>query len=458
MKNRKYNRPVLQTVLYLLLCLLGLSSCKKYLDAKPDKKLAVPESLADAQALLDNYAILNQFYPATGLESDDDHYLLPEDYNSLGIEAQQVYQWDKDAANYDAWTYLYTDVLYANLSLETTESVTVDITNEKEWKNVKGQALFYRAFAFFQVAEYFASPYNTSSAANTPGIPLRLTSDVNEAIARASLEQSFARITGDLKEAVQLLPVSNTPVARPAKPAAYGLLARIYLTMNDFEHAGLYADSCLQLYNMLMDYNSIDTTAGTPFTVFNKEVIWQCNSLGSSAVYSPTAKTDSVLYNSYAGNDLRKQIFFSTSADGTHSFKGGYNGARYYNFIGIATDEMYLVRAECEAREGKLVEALSDVNTLLEKRWLTGTFVPVTAASANDALKIILSERRKELTFRNSRWFDLRRLNEEGKFTVTLKRDVNGAIYELKPGDSKYTFLIPPAVIGISGMEQNVRE
>lgn len=442
--------------IYFCICTLSfVTGCKKYLDAKTDKKLVVPSTLQDAQALLDNYMQLNLVYPSTGQESDDDHYILADKYNALSITAQQVYTWDVNAQNYNDWLYLYTNVLYANLALETTNSIQPDAANISLWKFTKGQALFFRAFSFFHLAEYFATPYDSLTASSELGIPLRLTSDVNEKITRPSLQQTYQQITSDLTTAAILLPALSTPASRPSKAAAFGLLARVYLTMNKFQKAGLYADSCLQLYSTLMDYNLLDTNASAPIESFNREVIFQC-----STFFSPTAKTDTLLYNSYMQNDLRRQVFFSTNSDGTHSFKGSYDGSYYYDipFNGIATDEMYLVRAEYFARASEKDKALNDLNTLLKQRWQKGTFTPLDANNSDEALELILNERRKELTGRNSRWFDLRRLNAEGKYKVTLTRIENGETYQLPPNDSRYTFLIPPQVILSSGITQNNRK
>jgi hypothetical protein len=84
-------------------------------------------------------------------------------------------------------------------------------------------------------------------------------------------------------------------------------------------------------------------------------------------------------------------------------------------------------------------------------------FVPITADNETKALKIILEERRKELVTRGLRWSDLRRLNMDPRFQVTLERTYNGEIYQLLPDDKRYTFPIPQDEIDRSGLEQNDR-
>jgi hypothetical protein len=171
---------------------------------------------------------------------------------------------------------------------------------------------------------------------------------------------------------------------------------------------------------------------------------------------------DSNLYKSYDINDLRKKILYRANAASQLNFIGTYTGGAAFStsgsrlFSGIATDELYLTRAECYARSGNIAAAMSDLNALMSKRMKTGFFVPFTAANTSEALKLILQERRKETPFRGLRWIDLRRLNSEGA-NITLTRMIKGQLYTLPPNDPKYVFPIPPDVISLTGMVQNER-
>jgi hypothetical protein len=147
-------------------------------------------------------------------------------------------------------------------------------------------------------------------------------------------------------------------------------------------------------------------------------------------------------------------MFFSASSP--IGFIGSYSGSLLY-FDGLATDELYLIRAECNARSGKTTEAMNDLNDLLITRYATGHFTPLTASNAGNALDQILTERRKELVLRGLRWSDLRRLNKDPHYAVTLTRTLNGQTYSLPPNDNKYVFPIPDDEIKISGIPQNPR-
>ncbi len=219
--------------------------------------------------------------------------------------------------------------------------------------------------------------------------------DIGETMQRATLEKTYQQIISDLQNALQLLPNTEQYKSRPSRPAAYALLARTFQTMQQYDKALLYADSCLQLENTLIDFNTLDSTQSFPIARFNDEVLFNCVNVGSSIVLAGRARVDSILYNSYQDGDLRKSNFFKPGGSrGGRAFKGSYDGSPY-QFGGIATDEVYLIRAEAYARTGNTTQALQDLNTLMLSRWRTGCYNPYTATSADQALQFVLSDEEK---------------------------------------------------------------
>ncbi len=453
----------MSTKIKLFLFILGIGvtcqACKKYLDEKPDKQLAVPTTLADFQSLLDNYAIFAD-EPGAGEISSDDYYITTDHWLSLDAETEKrTYIWEKDYLfdpQYNSWAFFSTAVYYCNSVLEGIAKIERNGTNQVSYDNVKGQALYFRAKRFLQASFIWTLAYDKASSPTDLGLPLRLNTDFNIPSVRSSVEQTYQQIIGDAKLAVSLLPVKPLSPVRASKPAAYALLARTYLSMRDYTNAGLYADSCLQLYSALLDYNDLDSTSATPLARFNKEVISE-NQIGEGQILGLSrSKVSPDLYNLYNnGNDLRRAVLFGSNADGSHVFKGRFVEG-FSLFGGMSTNEMYLVRAECCARRGQIDAAMNDLNTLLVKRWKKNTFVPFTASGTSDALKLILTERRKELLFRGIRWTDIKRLNKEGA-GVVLTRNVNNQTYTLSANDLRYALPIPEDVIALSGMQQNFR-
>lgn len=451
-----------QLKLIVLVCLVAIcaTGCKKYLDKKPDQQLAIPATIKDYQALLDNNNLMNQVLSGSiGEASADNYYLSNSDWASLNSEGEKnMYVWGDEiiySAFPNAWLSLYRTVYYANLVLENIDELIPEPNELDAYNNVIGSARFLRAKSFLQTAVLWAKTYDSSTADTDMGIPLKLSTDFNVPVTRASVKQTYAQILEDLKVAAQRLPNTATHVMRPSKAAAFALLARTYLAMGDFTRAYYYADSSLQVANDLINYNGLNASSNFPVVAFNVEVLFH-TSAGLGLLSNARAKIDSQLYRSYATNDLRKTIFFKPNPDGSFAFKGSYTGSNT-QFLGITTSEVYLTKAEALSRLGRQSEALDVLNALLVKRWKTGTYTALTLLNTSEPLKTILTERRKELVMRDLRWMDLKRLNKETAHQQIIKRVLNNQEIVLPPNDPRYALPIPQTEIELTGMQQNPR-
>ncbi|HEX7905433.1 MAG TPA: RagB/SusD family nutrient uptake outer membrane protein [Chitinophagaceae bacterium] len=472
-------QKILISLLLIIVSAMFSYSCKKsnYLNAKPNDALVVPKTLKDFQALMDNDNVMNGcgdknegVIPSFGQAASDDYYVVNDASFTVIHDAHRyLYTWNDDL--YGSWTWYdwafpYNAIFYSNLVLDNLSGLEISPNEQSTYNNIWGSALFHRAHMFYQLAQVFAPHYDVGTANTDWGIPLRLTSDVNENIRRSTVQQTYGRILGDLKESINFLPDTALYKTRPSKLAAYGLLARVYQTMQKYDSSFFYANKYLQIKNNLMDYNGITVSNTTyPFlrdnnveVVFNSILLERAMPL----LIRSRARVDSILYFSYSNNDKRRTLFFrDETATGGKSFKGSYDGATTLKFGGIATDEIYLIRAECYARSGNIQLAMKDLNDLLRTRWTkvgsTSTYTDQSAIDQEDALNKIFTERRKELLYRGLRWTDLRRLNKEGR-NIIVTRYVNNQFYRLLPNSLKYTFLIPPEVIGFNpDMPQNSR-
>lgn len=448
-------------VLILVITCLNIS-CKKFLDEKSNKKLAIPETLDDLQALLDNTTYTNESGPSEGEASSDDYYLTDADWGELTYETDKnMYNWGNRIIFSDkaesGWTMTYKTIYYCNTVLEGLKKIESNIPQEQQFKEIKGQACFVRANAFFDMAIIWCKAYDEQSSSTDLGLPLHLVTDFNVKLKRASLKQTYQQIIDDLNTSINLSPNTTVSKWRSSRAACYGLLARVYLSMRDYKNASLNADSCLQLYSNLMDYSTLDNTSNNPIALNNEEVIFNRSMQTIDPVDVLTAKILDSLYKSYADNDLRKVIFYRIRADRTVRFKGSYlQGSTL--FSGLATDEIYLIRAECLARNGQIEEAMADLNKLLISRWKKenglSTFVALKANSKTEALDLIFDHRRKELVMRGIRWMDIKRLNKEGA-NISLSRTINGQTYQLPANDNRFVLPIPENVIRLSGIQQN---
>lgn len=446
---------------YLLILCWLLAGCRKdWLEAKPQQNLVVPTSLDDLQALLDNTSsVFNQGVPALGLISSDDYYVTTETWQSLySITEKNAYLWAKDlyggTVSVPDWMLPFQQVFYCNYILQTLDQRAADSASQVQRDNIRGSALFCRAFAWYGLVTCFAPVYDPATAPTDPGLPLRLTADINSHVTRASVEDSYRQIVSDLETALPLLPVQPAFKTRPSKPAVAALLARVYLDREEYAESLRYADSCLQWQGELIDYNTVDATAAYPFPYFNEEVIYHSVFNYPAIVADYNAVVDSVLYASYDPDDLRQVVLVDTGS-GAPRFKGGYDG--YTVFAGLAVDEVWLLHAEAAIRLGDRAKAAEDFQKLLGKRYRTGTYTAPAFTDPADWLRYLFAERRRELLFRGLRFNDLRRMNRDPALAVTLHRVIDGVDHTLPPGDPRYVMPIPQQEINTSGITQNPR-
>lgn len=386
----------------------------------------------------------------------DDYYIDSSQYNMYSSASQQAAIWARNIPTGDEfpdWDLPYRVILTTNGILETLP-VTTARSLLSALNSVRGASFFFRAYAFYSLAQVFCPAYDSNTSVTDLGLPLRLSADINEKLYRATVQRTYDQILSDLRAARSLLPKdSDWLPTRPSLAAVYGLFARVFLSAGNYPSALHYADSCLQLRSTLMNYDTLSKMALFPFYRWNPEVIFSTAYFSSGPAATFRSHVDSLLFRSYQANDLRKDLFFKY---------GDYFFGRYdqdgFCFSGIAADEIYLIRSECLARAGNTNAAMADLNHLLKTRWAAGTFNPYVAVDADDALQQILQERRKELLYRGIRWSDLRRLNKDDRTAHTLTRKVNGILYTLPPNDPRWTLPIPGYVLSFNpGMPQNVR-
>lgn len=451
-------------IVFMGLCTSLLFSCQKYLDATPNKEFSTVTTMADLRALLDNPIVMSGNFPVTGAVASDDYYVTDAVYNALtNAETKSAYTWgliQESSEPYTVWLANYKKIITANTVLDHFDGVSRSGFTEQEANAVKGEALFYRGFTLFQLSQVYALPYNKATATQTPGVPIKLTADVNEPVSRPSIEEDFNQVIKDLTASVSFLPQTNSTLLRPVKAAAYAALSNVFLIKGDYQKALSYADSALAIKSTLMNFNNFSPTTNNVIPLYNDEVIWHAEAGINTILGTSRLIVDTLLYKSYKPNDLRATIFFRRNSNGTYTLKSTYNGYPTVGvfFSGIAVDEIFLVKAECEARLGNASAALTALNTLLSKRYAKASYVPVSITDAEQLLRFILEERRKELCFRGMhRWTDVRRLNQHDEAGIILRRKLEGTVYELKTGDLHYAFLIPQNVIDNSGIAQNKR-
>lgn len=453
------------------------ASCEKYLDVEP-KGVVVPSKITDYDLLLNqnesrkNPGFVKSYSMDLPLSDDmtiEEFTLNFYSQQELNAYAFKEHFYLEDETDTD-WQSLYGQIYVSNVIIQEVLEAEGGTISEK--MSLQNEARVHRAFAYLTLVNLYAKHYNPSTASTDLGVPIRTDIDFEEDLTRATVQEVYEFILNDLSLALQELPSSPKigSTHRPNLAAAYALLARTYLFMNNIEEALSAATSSLEIYDTLLDFNTLGVLFPAPAPPFNDLVrgyenpevlLYKEPSLPSSLFY-----WDRGLQNLYASftreTDLRlitKGLpdFILPAPIGGHLSSEWFNGRAPNK--GLSTAEVYLIKAECHARLGDVQPAIETLNTLRKYRFLTGAPYSLEANSAAEALVLVKEERRKELAFQGVRLFDIKRYNTYDDANISITHTLpDGQTFALSADSPR--FVVPIArkyIILNPEIEQNPR-
>ncbi|MEZ5000782.1 MAG: RagB/SusD family nutrient uptake outer membrane protein [Bacteroidales bacterium] len=318
------------------------------------------------------------------------------------------------ASNSDAttqWTDSYQVINTANNVLS-----AIDVVAEADQDRVEGEALFLRSLVYFDLVRFYALQYEPGVTNNQYGVPLIITPTrgitENSFVGRSSVEDVYTQVVNDLTRAITLLPEDNGVYA--SSGAAEALLARVYLQMGDYANARDAASNVIESGNYALmgtyeevfnnDNNSAEDIFATQITPQDR--FSSMTEFFSTPEFGGRGGDVEVLDPGHIGlydpADERLGLFYDYS--GATQCGKWNNQYGVINLIRLA--EMYLIRAECNFREGTVVgdTPLNDYNAIHTRAGLT--------AAGSIVLDDILYERRLELAFEGFKIHDMRRLQQ----------------------------------------------
>ena len=157
-----------------------------------------------------------------------------------------------------------------------------------------------------------------------------------------------------------------------------------------------------------------------------------------SSTYATYLVSDKII-SLFSNDDLRKTTFWDKNKK-PHKFSST-NSQSYGNTYRLS--EAYLNRAEALVFLDKWESAITDINTIREKR--IENDYEITATNREDALNKVWEERRRELCFEKHRWFDLRRQGMP-ELRPIFTNGGSRKEYILPTGSKSYTLPIPKKI------------
>ena len=415
--------------------------------------------------------IYNQFWEVLQSQGTDDcEWSGGRTTTNLDKNALDKFEYDGNTnLVYSVWIKHYVAVNRSNFAIENISNMGSEQIRDDVRKRLIGEAKFLRALAYFNLVRIYG------------GVPLVLkqtTSLDGLEVPRNTVDECYEQIISDLQEAKSVLPaIGQLPegyLGRATKGSASAMLAKVYLTREDYQNVVKETSEVMQMgYKLWKNYADnfdVEKENGQE-SIF--EIQYKRNTPGvSGSNYNGYYRPPFVNINGWVGygddpvtrnhyecyeeGDLRRDVnvrlytkeeypnmssnyefpcyvnkFQDTSPLAVRS-QGGEN-----NYPILRYSDVYLMRAEAlNAINTSDAEAYECLNVI--RRRAFGLNMNEASAidiklglSKEDFLDIILLERRKEFAFEGQRRFDLVRTHKL-KEAMMAQNPTIGAVVEEK--------------------------
>lgn len=427
-------------IIIAAIVIISLGACKKdFLELPQQTSLSTPvffKTQADFQQAINGaytplrglYSGINGAWAMGELRSDNTAYKFnPNDRGTA--QPEPIKDFTNDAnSSVSANKYFsdYNIIARVNQVLEPIDGIDFDAAAKS---NIKGQAYFLRAFAYFDLVQYFGKvPLHLKPAKTLAETALPLT----------SVDSIYLQIIDDAKQAALLLPNKAAQEAgRPTVGSAKTLLGNVYIVLKRWAEAEAVLKEVTG-YSLLPDYAAVFDPAqkNNSESIFEIQFKEGPEGFASNFFYTflvqPIASSEITAvtgipevprtiegYNiptpdiiaAYEPNDKRKDasIGYVTAAGTSFPYIKKY--AHPHALTNNTNDnwpvyryaEVLLFLAEALNEQNKTAEALPFLDQVRTRAGLPNS----TASGQAGVRDAIANERRVELAFENKRWLDL---------------------------------------------------
>jgi len=445
-------RTKLLSVLGLLAALGFATSCDSFLDPAPSDVLT-PENFyktsADAVAAVNGvyeqvkWSYWLGFWYISDIATDD--IIAAPRFGSDGHRMSNYIFTSTEWPMGDVWGSAYRIINRANAVLDRVPAITMDPVLRTR---LLGEARFLRALAYFNLVRCFG---------DVPLLEHEVKSLNGLKVSRTPLVQVYTLIESDLQEAITALPpsYSGAEIGRATSGAARALLAKVYLTRQDWTNAARVAGQVMTSGrdSLLTNYKDIFKIA-TEIT--NSESIFEINydgllDPGSGSVHTlfslpsgfpggdayglmTVAPSLAALFDSAADTRGRNATFitspyFDALGDSVRwadppaklgpaflkyldetDFQNMHTRAwvkQSNNWIVLRYADVLLMYAEAVNEGGAATAGSAEAALNLVRR--RAGILPVSGLSQAAFRDSVRLDRRREFVFEGQRWFDLSR-------------------------------------------------
>ncbi len=421
--------------------IIALSSCKKFLDLKPDYQISNETFFQNSNDF--ETALTGVYGTFRGLFSSSNMLYIGElttdnaeiQWSSPSVSEMQL---DQNAVNSTntyisaVWNTCLITISRCNTILNRIDKIDFDATQKNR---IKGETLFLRSFCYFYMVRIFGNVPITDQEFSSPD-------QIQAAdLTLQSSQKVYDKLVADLKTAETLLPATlNADKTRASQGTVKTLLGKVYLTLLDYTNAAAKLKEVIdaQQYGPLTASYKNMFAAGNnnlPESILEIEYV-SGKSMGNNYSYLFTPAITSMaifqnnqqgagrmvptlnMLNSYETGDVRKA---ASVADSVLLISGAktYNryGLKFVDFKAVdVTDgsvtffvlryaDVLLMYAEALNELNQTGDAFQYINLVRTRAQLPG----LSGLSQDDLRLAIEKERRVEFLDEGHRWFDLLR-------------------------------------------------
>ena len=473
----------------IIVGLMALSSCKKYLDVKPQSEVDETQLFSSAEGFREALNGVYTLCASTDLYGGNltfgsldvlaQNYQFPSDITSQAIANFDFTQPSFVATTTDIWDTGYRAIANCNYILAAIDSKKSLFTGN-DYQLIKGEALTLRAYIHFDLLRMFAPSYKSNPSAKA--IPYVTVVSVNST-PFSTVSVALDSCISDLKQAAPLLHASD-PIVSSSYSIGYpgttgnetsntdlfyqnrrnrmnyytacGELARVYLYKGDnvdaYNSARIVIDASKFPWTSEDAFFSKDITAKD--RIFYQEIItgWYIDNTAINAeltalfiatppIYSATTDQINDIYETAqdGADDWRyKQWFVATaSTSGGNSLQRAVlqkyieNTTPVVNLYPLTApamrySEMYYIAAEA-VYDTDPVHALFYYNTLRAKRGIGSTVDSV--ADKATFINLLVKDARKEFYGESQIFYMYKRLNLAVPVSDTYSKPASDQIY-----------------------------
>lgn len=457
----------MKKILGILAVMLMFVSCEDKLDIKPLGKTTL-DSVDDLETLLNQWFTAGRNMTWSDMECVANTslpiYKSVSDVlsNRTTLEyAQFTYDESINRASLtatdDRYNELYSHIMYMNVVISKMPDASGGTAQRKA--QYVSEARVMRAWLHFLLVNIHAKQYDEATADHLGGIAYVDNTNAQEQKTKLSVakvyEKMLADCSDDVLENLEVRPKGE--VCRVGKAFGYAVRARVLFQMKRYEEALKYANLALSVNNTIEDRSSILTSGEW---VLSEDAENNYIFIGTGKAWSTAARicltretaalVEPGYYNleEYAWNN---DGLSASMAEEDFELSGSLAAGNYsaqVNTLGLRSENMFYVAAECMIRQGNYKQGLNMVDMVRKNRIDAAIYQPFAdradaGMTEAQAMELLQAAKKIEMLATYENFFDCKRWNSEPAYARTLTRTCDQGTYSISPESPLWVMPFP---------------